>query len=361
MLIAPPVLFCLLAEPSRAPSQARTNLDAGRYLQVLAEANAELNANPGSASAWAAKSQALTALLRFREAEEAAGKALSLKGDLADAVLARGMAKAATAVQQRNFSSLKKAAAAMDDFRRATELDPTLIAAWNSLGLAYQQLPGILGGSTRQALRCADQLTRVSPARGNLLKGMVLALDERWREAEPLLRRALELAPQDPQVVYGYLDALGQSATRETLGQEAWQQRSAQEARRLWPGVKGSARGLQAVTDALLDAGEGEEAWKLAKGVVGSTDSPSLVRFQLGKVAARAGVHREEGLFMLDQVLKEPLEGGTGGYASVHWRRGQILRDLGRMDEARQAAQAGLALDPRHPGSRKLLSELQVR
>ena len=145
MLIAAPVLFCLLAEPSRAPFQARANLDAGRYLLVLADADAELNANPGSAAAWAARSQALTALLRFREAEEAAGKALSLQGDLADAVLARGMAKAATAVQQRNFSSLKKAAAAMDDFRRATELDPTFIAAWVVIGAGM----GALGGACK--------------------------------------------------------------------------------------------------------------------------------------------------------------------------------------------------------------------
>ena len=28
----------------------------------------------------------------------------------------------------------------------------------------------------------------------------------------------------------------------------------------------------------------------------------------------------------LDQALKEPLEGGTGGIATVQWRRGQILK-----------------------------------
>lgn len=358
---AAPVLLLLLTAPPQAPYSPRENLDAGRYLKTLADAEADLNGNPSSALLWAAKSQALTGLMRFREADEAASKALSLKPDLADAVLARGMARAAMAVQQRNLGSLRKASAAIDDFRRATELDPTLVAAWNSLGLSLQQLPGIMGGSTREALRCADRLERVAPARGQLLRGMVLALDDRWGEAEPSLVKVIQLAPRDPQVVYGFLDALGQSATRKALGREAWRIRLAQESRRLWPGVKTSGRGLQAVTDALLDAGEGEEAWKVAMEALPASDAPSLVRLQLGKIAARSGLHRPEGLAALDRVIAEPLEGGSGGYATAHWRRGQVLQDLGRTDEARNAAQQALAVDPKHPGARKLLSDLPPR
>jgi tetratricopeptide (TPR) repeat protein len=360
MVYLPAVLLAPIPPPQTAYSP-RGDLDAGRYLKALADAEGELRRNPGSALAWAAKSQALSALLRFGEADEAAEKALALNANLADAHLARGICKAGQAVQQRNLGSVRKASSALQDFRRAAELDPSLTAAWNSLGLAYQQMPGLMGGSTREALRCADRLTQASPARGALLRGMVLALDDRWREAEPFLRKAVDLAPQDPQVVYGYLDALGLRATREAMGREAWKSKLAQEARRLWPGVRGSGRALQAVTDALLDADQGEEAWTLAQQARQSVDAPSLAKLQLGKISARAGIHREEGLAILDALLSEPLEGGTGGYAALHWRRGQILKELGRPEAARAAAREALRMDPKHPGAVRLLKDLDRR
>ena len=77
---------------------------------------------------------------------------------------------------------------------------------------------------------------------------------------------------------------------------------------------------MTAISQALMDARQNEEAWTVAKEGLTQVDAPSLLRLQLGKLAARTGLHREEGLAMLDQVLREPLEGGSGGYAAAHWR-----------------------------------------
>ena len=118
------------------------------------------------------------------------------------------------------------------------------------------------------------------------------------------------------------------------------------------------ARGVTAVSDAYLHAGQPETAWKVLQDHLAQVDAPSLLRLQLGKVAAAGGVHRLEGLAALDQVLREPLEGGSSGYTGAWWRKGQILRDLGRNGEARQAAQQALRLDPKHRGARELLENL---
>ena len=336
----------------------RVDLDEGRYLKALSEAETRISQNPGDALAWASKSQALAALMRFGEANAAAQKSLDLKPDLADGLLARGLSRAGTAVQQRNLGSLRGVSSAMDDFRAATQADPTLATAWMSLGLAYQQLPGLLGGSTKKALACAERLRKVSPARGDLLQGMVLSMDDRWNEAKGYLLRALSVAPVDPEVVYGYLDALGSRSTRKALGEGPQRAQCAAEAMRLLPAIQGRARGIQAICDALLDGGNPEQSWKVAHDSLGRSDLPSLIKVQLGKIAARAGIHREEGLAFLDQALKEPLEGGTGGIASVQWRRGQILKDLNRPEEARSAAHAALKADPKHPGAKRLLEDL---
>jgi tetratricopeptide (TPR) repeat protein len=354
-----PVIALVLALPAWSADYApRLDLDAGRYLKALAEADAMLQQQPGNALAWAAKSQALTALVRLPEALAAGQRAVALKPNLADALLARGLALGGVALQQKNLGSVVKVTDAMDDLKAAVQADPTLVAAWMSLGLAYEHIPGFFGGSTRRALGCAESLKRVNGPRGEVLQGTILTLDGRWGEALPCFNRALAAAPGDPEVIYAYLDALGSREARKVLGDKPQQQLQAQEAMRLLPAARNQARPLTAICDALLDANRPDDAWRIAREALPATDAPSLLRLQLGKIAARSGRHLEEGLAALDQVLREPLEGGTGGYGTAHWRRGQVLKDLGRKAEARAAAQAALALDPKDSKAQRLLKEL---
>ena len=352
-----PILLVSILQ-AQAPA-FRADLEAGRYLKVLAEAEQRLREHPSDAPAWAAKSQALSSLLRFPEALTAAERAVSLKPDLADALLARGLARAGEAIRQRDLSALRSALGAMDDLRAATVADPTLAPAWTSLGMAYEMLPGLLGGSTRKALHCAERLRALAPARGDLLQALILLEEGKWREAEPWFVRALAKAPQDPEVVGQWLDALDRKPAKKALGEAGKNARLLAEAPRLLPGVRTRARGVIAVSDAYLHAGQPETAWKVIQEHLGQVDAPSLLRLQLGKVAAASGLHRPEGLLALDQVLREPLEGGSGGYPSAWWRKGQILLGLGRKEEARRAAQEALKFDPRHRGARELVDALR--
>lgn len=356
MLLLVPAALAVLAQ---TPAPAfRADLDAGRYLKVLAEAETRLRLDPNEAGAWAAKSQALSSLQRFAEARAAAERAVSLKPRLAEALLARGLARAGEAIRQRDLGSLRGALGAMDDLRAATEADPTLAPAWMSLGLAYEMLPGLLGGSTRKALQCAERLRRVAPAQGDLLQALILVEEDKWRDAEPYFLRALAQAPQDPEVVGQWLDALDRRPAKRALGEAGKNARLLAEAPRLLPGVRTRARGVAAVVEAYLHGGNPEAAWRTAQAHLPLVDAPSLLRLQLGKVAAVSGLHRQEGLVALDQVLREPLEGGSSGYPGAWWRKGQILQALGRKEEARRAAQEALKLDPKHRGARELVESL---
>ena len=356
MLLVVPTAILALAQ-SQAPA-FRADLDAGHYLKVLAEAEQRLRQDPNDPLAWAAKSQALSSLLRFTEAHAAADRAVNLKPSLADALLARGLARAGEAIKQRDLGSLRGALGAMDDLRAATAADPTLAPAWESLGMAYEMLPGLLGGSTQKALQCADRLRALSPARGNLLQALILVEEDQWREAEPFFDRALASSPHDPEVVGQWLDALDRRPAKKVLGEAGKNARLVTEAQRLLPGVHTRARGVVAVSDAYLHAGQPEAAWKVLQDQMSQVDAPSLLRLQQGKVAAASGLHRPEGLTALEQVLREPLEGGSSGYPGAWWRKGQILRDLGRKDEARHAAEEALKFDPKHRGARELLESL---
>ena len=352
---AAPLLLLQLQAPDPA---FRADLDAGRYLAVLAESNRRLGQNPRDAPALAARSQALSSLQRFGEALADADRALQVNPRLADALLARGLARAGQAIRQRDLGALREALGSMDDLRAATEADPSLAAAWMSLGLAYELLPGFLGGSTRKALQCADRLGRLVPARGELLRALVLVEEGRWRDAEPAFQRALALAPGNPEVVSQWLDALDSRPAKKGLGEAGKNARLRAEAARLLPSVRTRAQAVTAVSDAYLHAGQPDTAWQVLQDALPHADAPSLLRLQLGKVAAVSGLHRTEGLAALDQVLREPLEGGSAGLPGAWWRKGQILRDLGRSDEARRAAQETLKLDPRHRGARELMGRL---
>jgi tetratricopeptide (TPR) repeat protein len=358
MKIFPAIALVLTLPAWGADYNPRLDLDAGRYLKALAEADTVIQHQPGNALAWAARSQALTALVRLPEALAAGQKAVALKANLADALLARGLALGGVAMQQKNLGSITKVTDAMDDLRAAVKADPTLVAGWMTLALAYEHIPGFFGGSTRKALDCAESLKRVDGPRGNLLQGTVLTLDGRWGEATACFNRDLAAAPGDPEVIYAYLDALGSREARKVLGDKPQERLQAQEAMRLLPAARNRARPLTAICDALLDADRPEDAWRIAREALPGTDAPSLLRLQLGKIAARSGRHLEEGLAALDQVLREPLEGGTGGYGTAHWRRGQVLKELGRKGEARAAAQAALALDPKDSKAQRLMKDL---
>ncbi|GLH71541.1 hypothetical protein GETHLI_00430 [Geothrix limicola] len=355
MIFAPAIFLAHVQLQSPA---YRADLDAGRYLKVMAETEQRLRQDPNDALALAARSQALCSLMRFAEALAAADRAVALRPGLAEALLARGLARAGEAIRQRNLSGLRKALNAMDDLRAATAADPTLASAWTSLGLAYEMLPGLLGGSTSKALQCASSLRALNPARGDLLQALILVEEDRWKEAEPYFGRALALAPQDPEVVGQWLDALDSRPARKALGEAAKNARLLSEAARLLPSVRSRAQGVIAVSDAYVHAGQPETAWKVLQDHLHQVEAPSLVRQQLGKVSALSGTHLQEGLAALDQVLREPLEGGSSGYPGTWWRKGQILHRLGRNDEARRAAQETLKLDSKHRGARELLEKL---
>ncbi len=352
-----PALLCTL--PALAQGYApRPDLEAGRFLKVLAEADARLKLQPTDALAWAARSQALASFMDWPGALEGANRALALQPQLADAHLAKGLALGGLAVSQLSLSSLRDLGRAMDDLRAATEADPSLIRAWMSLGLAYQQVPGFFGGSTRKALACAQSLRGISGPKGDFLEAMIRSLDGDWVRAEPCFRRALAAAPTDPEIITGWLDQLDEKAALKALGKAEKNLRLQTEATRLLPGVRHSAKGVEAISEAWLNAGIPDEAWKVAFQSLGSVDAPSILRLQLAKVAARSGLHQAEGLAQADQALREPLEGGSGGLAALQWRRGQILKALGRSGEARAAAQAALARDPHHRGAQKLMESL---
>lgn len=78
-------------------------------------------------------------------------------------------------------------------FEQATTLDPNHIEARWALVEFYIQLPGIIGGSEKKAIRYANELHKISPVDGYLANGYIAEYSNRPDNAERFYKKAIEV------------------------------------------------------------------------------------------------------------------------------------------------------------------------
>ena len=78
-------------------------------------------------------------------------------------------------------------------FEKAAELDPKHIDARWALVEFNMSVPGILGGTEKNALKYADQLEQLSEVDGYLAKGYVAEYSDRPNDAERYYRKAIDV------------------------------------------------------------------------------------------------------------------------------------------------------------------------
>ena len=90
-----------------------------------------------------------------------------------------------------------KALSMMDDvkaaFEKAIFLNPKHIGARWALIEVYIQLPGIVGGSERKAIKYSDELLKISPIDGYLSRGHIEEYFDRFTKAEIQYKKAIEV------------------------------------------------------------------------------------------------------------------------------------------------------------------------
>ncbi|PKA83449.1 tetratricopeptide repeat protein [Ulvibacter sp. MAR_2010_11] len=78
-------------------------------------------------------------------------------------------------------------------FEEAARLDPKHIEARWALVEFYIQLPGIIGGSERKAIKYANELGKISPVDGFLANGYIAEYSNRSKDAENFYKKAIEV------------------------------------------------------------------------------------------------------------------------------------------------------------------------
>lgn len=256
---------------------------------------------------------------------------------------------------------------AIRHFERATELDPEFARAWAWMSLAYIELAGwgienpkrAYPPARSAALRALELDPSLGVAYARLAR-VAHAYDWEWSEAERLYRKAVALAPSDAELRTGfawmllqigrYAEAVAQAEVALELDPKSKLVRKeaatvldissadTERAGRLLEAVYAEDPASPEVLDGLLwhQVGEGEfgAAIRAAEEFVRAKPGEALPRLWLARVHAIAG-DREKAREIADATRR------TFGDRLPNSVLGQLLVDLGEIDEAFQALERG--------------------
>ena len=134
----------------------------------------------------------------YRDASDAFHKAIELNPKTASHYHWLGRAYGRRAETAFPVAAPNYAVKARNNLEKAVELDSSDSEALNDLFEYYLQAPGLLGGGWDKASKMADKIAKHDAAEGAYAKARIAEERKDWGQAETLLRRAAELAPQQP-------------------------------------------------------------------------------------------------------------------------------------------------------------------
>ncbi len=172
-------------------SRARAHYQNTRYEQAI-----ELLNDAKDAASLQLLGQSWFMLAEFKKAAETLEKAAGLRPDSSDIHLWLGRAFGRRAETSSFLFAPRYASKARQHFEKAVQLDPKNILALNDLFEYYLQAPGFLGGGKDKAAAVAQTIASMDSAEGYFAAAKLAEQGKDFSKAEQQLRKAMEAAPQ---------------------------------------------------------------------------------------------------------------------------------------------------------------------
>ena len=174
-------------------------------------------------------------------------------------------------------------------FERAAKLDPNHIEVRWALVEFYIQLPGIVGGSEKKAIKYANQLAEISPVDGHLANGYIAEYNDRPKDAEDFYKQAIEVG--------------GSVHTYEKLSN-------------LYENNNQPDKAIETVSSCL------------------KVHKRNALHYQIGKIAAQYNLDAELGINCLQQYISNHSVKDGVPKDWAYYRLAQIYKNLGNKDIA---------------------------
>ncbi|MDC8005607.1 tetratricopeptide repeat protein [Aureisphaera galaxeae] len=177
------------------------------------------------------------------------------------------------------------------ELEKAAKLDPNHIEARWALVEFYIQLPGIIGGSEKKAIRFANQLAKISPVDGHLAQGYIAEYSKRPEDAEK-----------------HYKDAI-------TVG--------------------GSVHTYEKLSNLYETTDQPDKAIRTIETCLKVHDRNAL-RYQIGKIAAQYNLDAELGINCLQKYIENHSVSDGVPKDWAYFRLAQIYKNIGEKETALQ-------------------------
>jgi tetratricopeptide (TPR) repeat protein len=340
------LLFACVGAPSAQTSTPSIDalIEANHFKRAQAQLGPILQKMPNDAQANYQMSKVSLAFSRVEDATREAEKAVA--GNNAS-VAYRAQLVEALGVKLNSegtgfLSRLSIARRFQAEAEAALKMDPRNFAVNTDLMQFYLEAPGMAGGDKKKAANLADNLVKLDPAHGYVLKAQFAEHEHQSSEAELNYKRAAEASPNDYEIV----------ATAANFFLNLENQKG-------FPQAEDFAKRAQKIDPDRIDAYNvltvlyvKQKRWPELQATL--TESERHVpdnlapQYQAGKfifvTAATDQFQLAEKL--MKNYLTQPPEAGSPPLGAAHWRLGQILEKEGHRDEARKEIQTGVQLEP---------------
>ena len=183
-------------------------------------------------------------------------------------------------------------------FEKAAKLDPNHLEVRWALVEYYIQLPGIIGGSEKKAIKYANELGKISPVDGYLANGYIAEYSNRAEDAERFYKKAIE--------------------------------------------VGGSPHTYEKLTNLYENNKQPKEAIETAS-ISLQLHKRNQLNYQIGKIAAQYNLDAELGINCLQAYLKNHSVKDGVPKDWAYYRLAQIYKNLGQKDTALEWIDKALA------------------
>ena len=174
-------------------------------------------------------------------------------------------------------------------FEKAAKIDPNHLETRWALVEFYIQLPGIIGGSERKAIKYADELGSISPVDGYLANGYIAEYSDRPKDAERFYKQAIAVG--------------GSVHTFEKLSG-------------FYENTNQPQKAIETVTDCL------------------EVHDRNQLHYQIGKIAAQYDLNSELGISCLHKYIENYSVGDGVPKDWAYYRLAQIYKNMGQKENA---------------------------
>lgn len=193
-------------------------------------------------------------------------------------------------------------------FERAAKLDPKHIEVRWALVEFYIQLPGIIGGSEKKAIKYANQLAKLSPVDGHLANGYIAEYSDRHKDAERYYKQAISVGGS----VHTYEKLTG-----------------------LYENTNQPKKAIETVSNCL------------------KVHNRNALHYQIGKIAAQYNLDAELGINCLQKYIENHTVKDGVPKDWAYYRLAQIYKNIGNKKSALQWIDKALVDRPSFKEARK--------